>query len=110
MRGGNVKIANGAALSEEFSLGGRALVGIIITGGWTAADISLTTAPILGEEMQEVYWIDDNPVLIQAGADRTILFRANEVIYGLERVIFRSGTAAVPVNQGAERTLVPLLG
>ncbi len=110
-RGPDVNIANGAALSDPVDLRGKSLIGIIIPAAWTAANITIQAAPLDSMTKKNVHKSDGTEyTIVTGGQDRIILFNLNEVLAGLNYVIFRSGTSGAPVNQAAARVLIPLFG
>jgi len=100
-----VTIANGASLSGEADLGGGRLVAVQIPPAWTAADITFAASSASGGTF--------GPVRDGAGTVLTLTgFAVNEVVYlspndtaGIRYIKVRSGTAGVPVNQGADRVI-----
>ena len=97
-------IANGESLSAEVDLGeGRALVGIIMPAAWTAAVITFQSGVATGVVTN----------LFQFGAEVSYTVDASRYIalqdvmqfYGARYVRVRSGPAATPVAQDAERVI-----
>jgi hypothetical protein len=99
-----VVIPDGATgLSNVVALFGRGIVGIMMPADWTAADLTLQGSHD-DVTYHNVYDASDNEVTIQAAEDRFIVVDPSTYA-GLAYVKFRSGTAAVPVDQNADRTL-----
>jgi hypothetical protein len=102
-------IANNASLSDAVSLDEAALVGLIMPGTWTAADLTLQGA---GENDEtaflNVYDKDGTEVTIDAAASRYILLEPGKFA-GIKQLKIRSGTSGTPVNQGGARTIVAVL-
>lgn len=103
----NVTIANGASLSDEKTAGlSGDIVGIVMPTAWTAADITFESPLQDGATFGQIVGADGNPIKITAPpASTTVLFLAGTEPRLPGRFKIRSGTTAVPVNQGAARTL-----
>lgn len=106
-------IASGSALSSAVNLRGRILVGLVMPGGWNAADLTFQ-ASLDGATWREFSTVDG----VGTAAPATIVSPAAGVHYGLEanaawfaarHLRVRSGTSASPVNQAAERAITLLL-
>jgi len=98
-----VTIPNGTALSEEVSLAGRTLVGIVMPAGWTAAAMTFLAGAVSGTVRK---------LVDKAGAELSLTVAVDTCIYlpaldlaGVRFLQVRSGTAATPVNQGAARVI-----
>lgn len=102
-------ILSGSALSGEVHLHNQRLFGILMPAAWDAANLTFQ-ASIDGSNFFEVYDDNGNEVTVTAAASRFIVLSAPLLYLGLQRIIIRSGTAASPVNQTANRTLnlIPL--
>lgn len=106
----DVTIANGVALSAEVNVGGKRIVGIVMPAVWTAANLSiqalldepaaLPKAPVYGEVFDQA----GAAIAITAVVASYNVINA-QVLPALGRIRIRSGTSAVPVNQGGIRTL-----
>lgn len=108
-----VTIASGQEFSTAAGAGGTRLVGIIMPAAWTAADLSLqaaigqsaTNPPVItwGEVVDEA----GTPLVLAAGpgASEYVALADTEALLGLGQIRIRSGTAAVPVNQAADRVV-----
>lgn len=97
----NVLIANGTSLSGPVDLGEQKLIGIAMPAAWTAAGLSFQ-----GSNDNVTY----TDLVDAAGAvlARTVGASQFSLVSGLDLpryIKVRSGTLAVPVNQGADRTL-----
>lgn len=101
----SVTIANGASLSGSIDLTGYTLVGIDTPAAWTAADITLAAAVADGGTYDPVHENSDTEFTLQAGASRFIVLPTS-LTAPLRFIKIRSGTAGVPVLQGAARTLI----
>lgn len=97
-------IANAASLSGEIDLGGVKEFAIVMPAAWTAANLTFQSASVSGGTLQDVYDDVGTEVTVTAAAGRTIGV-SKAALNGLRFLKIRSGTAAVPVAQGAERTL-----
>jgi len=98
-----VTIPNGTALSEEVSLAGRTLVGIVMPAVWTAAVMTFQGGVVLGTLAN---------VKDKAGAELTLTVVADTFVVmpvlellSIRFLKVRSGTATMPVNQGGERVI-----
>lgn len=96
-------IANGAALSASVSLNGRNLWSILMPSGWTAADITFQGS-IDGTNFFDIYE-GGTEYQLAVAASRMVTMTKPFLFYALTNIKIRSGTAATPVNQGAERVL-----
>ncbi len=106
-----VVIDNGAALSDAVDLGGHTLVGIRMPAAWTAAVMTFQAADPTGAGAGTFYEVYDSD-----GNDREYTVTASDYIpvdpglwLGVQHLKVRSGTAASPVNQGAERVVILLV-
>lgn len=97
-------IAESASLSGAVDLGGMHLVGIIMPGTWTAANLTLQASVDGGATFANVH--DGNGVeeLIVAAASRHIILDPARFA-GISGLKVRSGTSGSAVNQAAARTL-----
>jgi hypothetical protein len=101
-------IANGASLSDAIDLGGRRLGAIVMPAAWTAAALTFQVS-VDGTNYYNLYDQDGVEFSLSADTSRTIVIDPS--YFALFRYIkIRSGTAGVPVNQGADRILVPVAG
>lgn len=97
-------IGAGGSLSEAVDLGGLRLAGIEMPAGWTSAGLSFQAAASGSAALADLYSEAGAEVTVAAAAGRFI--RLEGVVFaGLRWLKLRSGTAATPVNQAAERTL-----
>lgn len=106
-----VVIANGASVSTSptggmSTVGGGRILGLIMPAAWTAADVSFESTLL-----DSTTW---GPVIDKAGTQVKITSPAAASIVALTegtdllmlgQFRLRSGTSAVPVAQGAARTL-----
>lgn len=108
-------IANGAAVSTKIDLQRHVLVAIIMPAAWTAAgltfqapryaaDGSVTWINVHDDAGAEVEIVSANAPVDRAIVNASIL----EKLAGLHEFRIRSGNAATPVNQAAERRIVVL--
>ena len=103
----NAVIANGAAISGAIDCGLACLVGVQMSAAWTAADLYL---------LASADGVTYGPVSDRSGTPYAVAVAADEVV-ALDRTVteaFRylkigSGTAALPVNQDAARTVKLIL-
>jgi hypothetical protein len=106
-----VVIANGATgLSGEVDLQGYKLAAIQMPAAWQAANLTFLGATESGGTFQSVYDDSGTEVTVAAAASRCIVIDAAAMSFAALRFLkFRSGTAATPVNQTADRTLTLIL-
>lgn len=97
-------IAASAALSGTVDLQYAALVGIYVPASWTTASITLQ-ASLDGVTFQDVRNAAGDNFELVAGAGNCFVPLAPLELQGTRYVRLRSGTAAVPVTQAAERSL-----
>lgn len=114
-----VTIANAASLSGKIDMENYRLVGLIMPAAWTAANITLLAAhpdggltgdpPVPADgDFFDVYDKGGTEYIITAAASRYISLSPLDLA-AVKWVRLRSGTAAVPVAQGAARTIMVLL-
>lgn len=98
----SVTIANGASLSSAIAIGADMMVGIFMPPAWTAAGLTFQASPDGGTTWGEV--VDTAGVAIGytvAAGTFTQVPQGNWC--GINMLKIRSGTLALPVNQGADR-------
>lgn len=111
----NVTIASGASLSDSINFNGRSdslaglrLFGIVMPAAWTAANLTFQASYDNGATW--VDWVDNKGnahyITPVAGTGTPI---DPTVFAAVPMLRFRSGTAAVPVNQAADRTITLIL-
>jgi len=98
-----VVIANGASLSGAVDLGGRKLAAIVMPDTWTAAALTFQASPD-GVTYYNVYDGATERSLTVAASYYSALNVSSGWV-GIRWLKIRSGTASVPVNQAAARTL-----
>ena len=106
-------ILNGASQSGTIDLRDYAIAAIVMPAGWDAAAITFLASATAGGTFAAVY--DDagtevsitsvNAVAGRVIVNKTIL----EQLAGLRFVKIRSGVAATPVNQTADRSITVML-
>jgi len=102
-----VTIALNQSLSAPVQLYGRGFFGVEMPSAWTAANLTFQVSTD-GDTYRNLYDEDGNEVEVTAAANRFIrVFPADFMVFPYIRL--RSGTAGVPVNQLAARTLNLLL-
>lgn len=116
----SVVIASGASQSGEIDCSGADILGIVVPTGWTAAAITFLAAvreDQAGSADTFVPIYDDagTELTIASGtvaAGRFIALRPDiaPLTRGPWRIKLRSGVAATPVNQAADRTIIVVLG
>lgn len=100
-------IANGASVSGAVNLAGRVFCGLYMPAAWTAAGLSFQ-----GSYDGATYYdvrTETAEVTGAAAASQYIGFDPTWFL-GVNFLIVRSGTSGTPVNQGAERALILMLG
>jgi hypothetical protein len=107
-----VTIANGASQSEEIDLQGADALAIIIPAAWTAAAITFLVSADPGGTYGPLYDDAGTEATVASAAVvalRVISLRALvDVLKPIRYLKLRSGVAATPVNQGADR-IIPVL-
>ena len=98
-----VSIVINTSLSVAVDLNGALLTIIEMPAAWDAANLTFQTAGI-GGDFANVYDELGNEVSVIADVDRRIRLDATQWA-GIFQLKIRSGTAGVPVNQTAARTL-----
>jgi len=103
---GTVTILNGASLSDAISLGNRHLTEIIMPAGWTAAALTFQFS-LDGITYNNAFSLTAELTAntTAALANQSINIATTATFHGARYLKIRSGTAAVPVNQGADRVL-----
>lgn len=100
-----VTIASGASLSDAVDIEGAAIVGIQMPASWTAAALTFQ-----GSSDDLTFGNISN----DAGAEKSITVSASAFVSipvssflgGCSSVKVRSGTAATPVNQAGDRSII----
>ena len=98
-----VAIAQGQSLSADIDLAGATLVMLGLPAAWTAADLTFQVGDGLGGWMN-LYTADGVEYLARAAAGRCVLLPPADFAR-VRWLRIRSGTAATPVAQAAERQL-----
>jgi len=98
----DVVIANAASLSGAADLKGLALCGFIMPDAWDAAGLSFNVS-IDGTNYNYLYW-DGSEVNETVDVDQHVSLDPVKFL-SAKHVKVLSGTSAVPVAQGAERTI-----
>lgn len=102
-----VSIASGASLATEIDLRLHRLVAIQMPADWTTANLTFSAREDTDGTVQSVVDSGGTEVSITAAADvYIVMLDADRIaVDGLAYTTIRSGTAATPVNQTADRTL-----
>lgn len=102
-------IASGQSLSAEINVSGMVLIGISMPAAWTAAGITFQggISEAAGQTLQDLYDEDGAEIAWTGAAAGRYLIGAGAAppMTGLAYLKVRSGTAGVPVAQGAERVI-----
>lgn len=97
-------IANGANLSNAVDFYATdSTVALQMPAAWTTADLTVQ-ASLDNVTFTDMYLDDGTEMVIKAGASRWIVLNITRFL-GVRYIKLRSGTASVPVNQGASRTI-----
>lgn len=105
-----VTIASGASLSDIIDLGAHKLCAILMPAAWTAANLTFQAAISPRGTFTDVYDDAGVEVAVTAATSRCIGLDATaSELAALRFIKLRSGTAGVPVNQGAARTIYLIL-
>lgn len=96
-------IAASGSLSDAVTLREQTVVAIEMPAAWTAASITLQ-ASADGSTFNNVYTSGGDEVEYTVAASRFIPLDPDDMA-GMRYVKIRSGTAATPVNQAAERNI-----
>lgn len=100
-------ISSGQSLSAGVNLGGRIPVGVFMPASWTAAGLTFQGSP----DGATWYDIHDTAAEVSVAAAAAIYVAFDPVkFYGINHMKVRSGTSGTPVNQGADRSLILMLG
>lgn len=100
-----VTIASGASLSTAAHIGGRTVVGIQMpASGWDSAGITFQASADGVTYVNMYTTAAEVSFITTVDADRWIMFQPTQLIAG-PYIKIRSGTAATPVNQTADRVL-----
>lgn len=100
-------ILSAASLSDVVELRGRAVTGILMPAAWTAAGLTFSVS-IDGTTYADLQTFEAEFV-VAAAADQYIGLSPAQFL-GFQFLKVRSGTAATPVAQGADRALIMTLG
>lgn len=103
-------IPNGASASEGFNTQGRAIVGLVMPAGWTAADLAYSSS-LDGATFQQVYDNGGNPEKTKVAASQNIAIPQSDALFFPNVKLLSVSTAddTTPVNQGAARVITVLL-
>lgn len=97
-------IRSGESESDVISLGGKILGSLHVPAGWTTAVLTMKGSDD-GSTFRNIYDAFGNEYqLVMGSGDRSILLDGS-LFSSTQFIKLRSGTAAVPVNQGADRTV-----
>lgn len=97
-----------AGLSAALNLRGFALKGILMPTAWGAAAITFQAAEAEAGTYRDLYDSAGTEVSVTVAAGRAVALSTalQDLLVGVEFLKIRSGTAAGPINQGADRALV----
>ncbi len=100
-----VRIPSGQSQSAGFNLDGATLYKIVFPSAWTTASLSFLESESESGTYTPVYYGNDEVVLTSAGASRTIRVNPSDFL-AVKWMRLRSGVAATPVNQAANRDIL----
>lgn len=103
---GTVTILSGASLSDAIYLGNRHLSGIIMPAAWTSAALTFQFS-LDGTNYYNAFSLTAELTAntTAAAANQSINIATSATFHGARYLKIRSGTAATPVVQGADRVL-----
>lgn len=108
-----VTITNGTSVSAAIDGFGKVLVGIQLPAVWSTAGLAFEAGAALSDGSAPTTWVpvtdSTGTALAYTPATAAAAFRmfSPDTLAGLPRWFrLRSGTSAVPVNQGADRSIV----
>lgn len=104
----DVVIANGASLSDPIRLAGNVLAGVHMPAAWTAASLTFQVSND-GTTWRNLFDAEGTEVEVVATAGVAIILDTSSFL-PWRHMRIRSGTSALPVNQGADRTIIAELG
>lgn len=105
------KILNGASESSAIALGGRVYFAFTTPAAWTTAAITFLASNEEAGTYSPVYTDGGTELTVASGnvaAGRNITLSSSNMNYlaPFKFIKLRSGVAATPVNQGADRTFI----
>ena len=101
-----ITIASGASLSNGALIGDHVLVGIQMPAAWTAASLTFQTSFDGGASWKNLYDDAGNEVTLSPTSPAGKYLSVSPDPFGGSLFLkVRSGTAGVPVNQAATRSL-----
>lgn len=100
----SVTLASGSSLSGTINLGGLRLFGLTIPAAWTAAALSFQVSPDAGANWYELMGPDGAAVTL-APQTSCCMMLDPKFFAPFQYIRLRSGLAAAPVAQGADRML-----
>ena len=103
---GGVIIANGQSLSAEVDLAGATILAISMPAAFTGTVLTFQAARATGGTFRNIYDDSGTEVSLTVAADRMVAIDFAALKLAPFRYLkIRSGTAATPTAEGAERTL-----
>src|SRR5512137_30675 len=101
-----VVIANGTSLSVAQNFGEARVIGFIMPSAWDAAHLTFQVSDLIDGTFVNLYNESGTEVDITVAVDRAYsLNTSGAYLTPFNFVKVRSGTAALPVNQTAARTI-----
>lgn len=97
-----------SGLSAAINLRGFVPKGILMPAAWGAASVTFQAAEAEAGTYQDLYDSAGTEVSVTVAGGRAVGFSTavQDLLAGVAFVKLRSGTTAVPVNQGANRALI----
>lgn len=106
-------IASGASLSAGVSCLGFVLLGVELPSTWTNADVTFQGSTDDGATYKDLVDEDGVEILYDCVVNDNkihLALPASPMIGGLTHIKVRSGTSAIPVNQGGDRSVKLIFG
>lgn len=103
-----VTIANGTSLSAAVDLGGLRLFAVSMPSAWTAANLTFQISPDGGATWTNLYDQSGSEIAATAAASNCVVLTPAQFA-SAQYIRVRSGSAASPVNQTADRTVQLIL-
>ena len=104
-KAGRVVILNGQSESDVLKLVSETIVGLYMPSAWDAADLAFTASQD-GVSFSDVYDVGA-PLAVQADAGQYVPLDFAKFV-GVSFLKVRSETGGAPVNQTADREIIPV--
>lgn len=100
-----IDISEDTSLSLAVELGGHSVERIIMPAAWTAGDLTFQVSDDGGANFYNLYWDWGPELVVDAAVATTIELSPFVKLSNIDQLKVRSGTAAVPVVQAADRII-----